>query len=85
MTPIVGIEYITSKIFIAPNPSNDYIFIDGLENELIQVLDVNGSFVCSFFTSESPYKLSISNLVDGTYFLTDKKNQLLGKFIKGGR
>ena len=85
LDPLIGVKDSTSKIFITPNPAFDYVLIEGLEDLELQIFDVIGNFVCSFTPTENPYKLSISNLVDGTYFLTDKKNQLLGKFIKGGR
>ena len=85
MTPIVGIKDTTSKMSVTPNPASDYILIEGLKDLELRVFDVIGNFICSFTTTNETYMLNISNLVDGTYFLTDKKNQLLGKFIKGGR
>ena len=80
-----GIAVHLSKLSVFPNPSSDYVFIEGLENEEIeiQIFDARGIFVCSFTTTENPYKLDISNFSNGVYFLFSN-NQLLNKFIKKG-
>ena len=77
-------DIVIPNISIFPHPTNNsYIFIEGLENEEIRLFDVNGNFINSFFISENPYKLDISNRSVGTYYITNKNNQLLGRFIKG--
>ena len=78
-----GIAVHLSKLSVFPNPSSDFVFIDGIENEEIQVIDVNGKFICSFGDTENLYKLDVSNFSNGVYFLVSN-NQLLNKFIKKG-
>ena len=73
-----------SEITIFPNPNDDYIIIEGLENEVVQLYDAVGSFIYSFTISASPYNLNISDLPVGAYYLKNNDNQLLGKFIKEG-
>ena len=68
-----------------PKPSNDFVMIEGLETQELHLFDMTGSFIISFFLSENPYRLDISNLPVGTYFLKNKNNYSIYKFIKGGK
>ncbi len=85
MTPIVGIKDTTSKMSVTPNPASDYILIEGLKDLELRVFDVIGNFICSFTTTNETYMLNISNLEIGAYYLINKNNFILGKFIKEGR
>jgi hypothetical protein len=87
---IVGInEIIDNSIFtIYPNPANDYIMINvGLSNmNEIQIFNVYGQCVMSVDTQNniSEYRLDISNLPAGMYFIriTNDKNNIAKRFVK---
>jgi len=70
-------------VFILPNPTNNFVIIEGLENEEIRLFDTNGTFISSFEITENPYRLDISNLPNGAYYIINRHSQFLGKFIKG--
>ncbi|MFZ9612689.1 MAG: T9SS type A sorting domain-containing protein, partial [Crocinitomicaceae bacterium] len=55
-----------TNLSISPNPANDVLHIQGsAENEVIRVIDVNGTIVLS--TSET--NVNIAHLPSGIYFV----------------
>ena len=80
--PLIGIQEESKNVFILPNPTGNFVIIEGLENEEIRLFDTNGTFIGSFEITENPYRLDISNLPIGAYYITDKNNNFSGNFIK---
>ena len=74
------------KIF--PNPVNDLLFIQNLNNEYadyaINLMDINGRHVMNTTESGKLTELDVSSLNCGVYFLTikDKKNIQYYRFVK---
>ncbi len=67
-----------------PNPGSDIITIKLKKSDIaeIEIFDVNGQLIKEFLVSDN-YKLDISNLSNGVYFIRLDKNTLLShKFIK---
>ncbi|MFZ9587470.1 MAG: T9SS type A sorting domain-containing protein [Crocinitomicaceae bacterium] len=61
-----GIDKANTNLSISPNPANDVLHIQGsAENEVIRVIDVNGTIVLS--TSET--NVNIAHLPSGIYFV----------------
>jgi len=79
----VSVEEDLYNQLLYPNPCDEYIFIDGIEQQDIRIIDLNGKLISSLFIYESPFLIDTSSFYLGKYFLINNKNQFLGKFIKG--
>ena len=81
-TNILSIEFENTKTEyqIFPNPATDYIVIDGMdEGEMVQIFNVNGQLVKSFYQNVSAQQINISDLASGTYFI--KMDEQIKKLI----
>lgn len=70
--PCAGIEeYINAaQLSIYPNPANNYFTIKGVEGIIaVKIIDLSGSVVHSYEISENG-KYSVSEISQGTYFVT---------------
>ena len=66
----IKISLSPGDIQVYPNPSNNYIFIEGsLIDYQIDILDINGVIVDQIDTVDTQYYLDISNLGTGLFFL----------------
>ena len=71
----LGITNYGLKIF--PNPASNFITIDGIEEgEIVQVFNVNGQLVKTFYQNVSTQQTDVSDLPSGTYFVK------IGKQVK---
>ena len=79
--PRTGQEKELSEILVYPNPSNNSIFIRGVEEgELIEILDINLGMVLSFkHVNNTP--VDISDLNNGIYFVKSGTKAII-RFIK---
>lgn len=65
----------TAKIAIYPNPADEYIVVKGLENiKTIKILDLTGRVV-KVFDLNSTGEYSVSELGEGSYFVTVTSNK----------
>ncbi|HPE58165.1 MAG TPA: T9SS type A sorting domain-containing protein, partial [Bacteroidales bacterium] len=64
---------ITSKInetsFIFPNPTSNYIYINGFSNTEFKLYKLSGELEFSSFLKSDNEKIDISNFKAGTYFV----------------
>jgi hypothetical protein len=67
----MGIEEINNSLVIYPNPTTNYLYIDGLSTEMIsyEVIDVTGRVVLEGLVNESNHGLEMGSLVTGNYTL----------------
>lgn len=80
----VDVFLLDNNFSIYPNPVSDIITIKlkKLDSAEIQIFDVNGQLIKEFLASNN-YKLDVSKLSNGVYFIGFNKNALLRyKFIK---
>ena len=62
-----------STINVYPNPAANFITIDGIEeDEIIQIFNVNGQLVKTFYQNVSTPQNDINDLSAGTYFIKMK-------------
>ena len=67
----LGIKNYELNIF--PNPAANFITIDGMqEGKIIQIFNVNGQLVKTFYQNVSTQQTDISDLSSGTYFVKMK-------------
>ena len=77
-------DFSFNNFSIYPNPTSDFITIElkNSDKEKIQIYNANGQLVKELLVTDN-YKLDISNLSNGVYFISINKNSLLShKFIK---
>ena len=77
-------EAITSSFKIYPNPTYSYIVVEGDEINQIKIMDIIGRTIRQFLTSgEKVYKIDLSNLEKGIYFIFVKtaKEVIIRKII----
>lgn len=84
---VLGNENFSKNDFftIIPNPSKNYIDIDATQKiDLIEVFDVNGRIIKSINTDAAAYKVDISGLLTGQYFVrvTSKSKSATQKIMK---
>jgi len=75
--PIVGLEYDVSltDICIFPNPSNQYVFIEGdLTDVSIDIVDISGAVYQSLTSQNTTLTIDISSFPAGTYWLVIQNN-----------
>jgi uncharacterized protein (TIGR02145 family) len=75
----------SSNINIYPNPSSDFIVIDGLNNDnSIEIVNLQGQVVKNLKVSNIKTTLEISELPKGIYFIRINSNEELhiSKFLK---
>lgn len=75
------VEVATNSISIYPNPTPDYVTINGqLANFNVQVLDLNGQVVLNLTGANAPVTIDLNGLSPGLHFLLveNANNQLLG-------
>jgi hypothetical protein len=67
----VGIEELTNPLVVYPNPTTNYLNIDGLSAEMIsyEVIDVAGRVVLKGLVNQSNHGLEMGSLVTGNYTL----------------
>ncbi|MFN4951216.1 MAG: T9SS type A sorting domain-containing protein, partial [Flavobacteriales bacterium] len=67
----MGIEELTNPLVIYPNPTTNYLNIDGLSTEMIsyEVIDVTGRVVLKGLVNQSNHGLEMGSLVTGNYTL----------------
>lgn len=77
----VGIADYTypKKIKIYPNPADNYILLDSVDYVDYRIFDMMGTMILEFIPDVFPYKIDISYLPDGTYFL--RSDTFIEKFI----
>lgn len=79
-------DFEKSKISVYPNPSSDFIYFNGFENQTISQVSIVDLLGKNVFTSSSisDNKVAVSNLNSGIYFLSITSNNSLKriKFIK---
>jgi hypothetical protein len=60
-----------NNVRLYPNPANDFVFIEGLENNsLLNVFDINGKLIFSTVVNSDKQTLDVSNYIQGIYFVT---------------
>ncbi len=84
---ITGInKTVTNQIQLFPNPANDVLFIQSpLEIYYLELLNIQGSILFSENVRSKDFKLDISNLKPGVYFLkleTDRELILRKVMVK---
>jgi hypothetical protein len=72
----------TSHISICPNPANERIFVNGISNFDVNILDLSGKKVLQFYNAN--YSIDISGLSSGIYLIVIKgtTQNYVQKFIK---
>lgn len=76
-------EYNSISLKVFPNPSQDVLFINGIEVKKIMVIDINGKAILN--QKNSSNQIRINKLTAGTYFLkiVSKSNTIITKkFVK---
>lgn len=64
-----------NSIFIAPNPANEFIYVNGKLGEKIQITNALGDIVLETELNESKI-IDISKLINGIYHLKDSSNHI---------
>jgi len=69
---------------VYPNPSSGFITIEEVDiGEEFELVDISGKLIKSFVVENYPYRLDISELKKGNYFLRNKDGgKVIHKFIK---
>ena len=73
-TTLTGIDNINFKTRIYPNPANDVINIYNAESANISIFDIVGKLVMTENNITATQSINISNLTEGTYFVTINRN-----------
>jgi len=87
---LVGIDHIPAlelNVEVYPNPVSDFLILSYKEEAtnikyLAYLADVNGNFIWSDEVREPIYRLEVSNLVSGVYFLLVSEDEKLLKTFK---
>ena len=70
-----------NNLIVFPNPTTDFITISGVkEDDLIQLFDIQGRFYLKEKADQTSFKLNLSGLKSGAYFL--KVNDQVFKIVK---
>ena len=69
-----------NKPICYPNPTSDFIIIENLESEKIQIIDMHGKTVISKIIISNKEQINIENLENGIYFI--KSANRTNRFIK---
>ncbi|SFZ93605.1 Por secretion system C-terminal sorting domain-containing protein [Flaviramulus basaltis] len=70
-----------NKIFIYPNPSNNDLFVSGLnEDTSVNIYNITGQHITTHELTANSNEIKVSNLVNGIYFI--KIKQYTYQFIK---
>jgi hypothetical protein len=82
----VTVDETTSNeaINLYPNPASDWVYLDGINGDLmVSILNVEGQIVGRFTLNSASSKLPISNLSSGVYFIqwSDEKGLQTKKFV----
>lgn len=68
----------SDNIIIFPNPSLDFVVIDGLKNDdFIEILNLQGQIVKNLNVSSTKTSIDISELAKGIYYVRIKSNKKL--------
>ena len=71
----------SNKILLYPNPTMDYVIIEGLENENnIEIVNLQGQLVKTLYVTNAKTTVDISNLPTGIYIVKIKSEK--GIFVK---
>lgn len=64
-------DILSENILVYPNPAQDYIFIKGIKNDMVNVsvLDINGKIILNAKVAHEGEPLNIRNLPGGMYFV----------------
>ncbi len=76
-------EIVKSVLKIYPNPAHDFIVIQNLNFQYLQILDITGKIVKQFMPNDKSFKIRVSDLNQGIYFIRiyTAKDIITGKFI----
>ena len=78
----VGIEDDANAVTLYPNPSSDYVMLESESNDvLFSIIDIEGKIIDTFLVDNSPYRLDVSRLKNGIYYIKNNRN-IIYKFIK---
>lgn len=72
----------SNHISVYPNPTENYIQLQGIQdNNIVKIYNIFGEEIAAYQKLRSNYKINISSLATGAYFI-QINNKLCGKFIK---
>lgn len=60
---------VVNKVRVYPNPSSDIVYVDGLENGTIYVMDISGAILINQHSSAAHTMVDISHLPNGVYII----------------
>ncbi len=77
LVPVSGIPASDLKVTVGPVPCRNFLVIEQSGNEQlrVQLLDAGGRLLNAVMLSQSRFDMDMSNLPEGTYFLTINKGQ----------
>lgn len=85
-TPATGISdvAVSTAIKVYPNPANDYVVFNAMENSLIGIYDLQGQLCRSVVSSEAETRVDISSLQPGIYVISvgNEKSSATYKLVK---
>lgn len=85
---ILGVSDVLENISVFPNPTQNFITIEALDNQVLQatIFDISGRQVgfTDFSTTDSNYQINLSNLDNALYFveIKTKKGTVTRRVIK---
>ncbi len=68
------------QLNVYPNPANEVLFIENAERKNVQILNVLGQIVTSFYPTNNQFLITINELKSGVYFV--KTDNEIVRFIK---
>lgn len=82
----IGVDEISSGMKVYPNPASDFITFNGTyKNSVINIKDISGKTIKSFAlknNSGENYRLNISDILPGIYFMNSDKGETYNtKFV----
>ena len=80
-----GIEETTKDITVYPNPSNDFININGVSDGKLTIFNILGEVIYTNLINQDNSAVNISSLKFGKYFIQIESNGKLSKmssFVK---
>ncbi len=83
-TSVIENSIYPDEICVFPNPSNDRIEIEGLNNVTMEIMDIRGHIIKSIDASDTKTSIDISELSAGIYILRARlcKGIITKKFFK---
>ena len=83
-TSVSNFEKTDNNLNIYPDPASDNITIEGTQNAVVEILNLQGQLIKSFVTNDIHTTLNISALEKGMYFIEVKTDSklLIKKFVK---